>query len=61
MTEQFLEFIDYYLKVNIVKFESVSANDTNLDDFYFRFIGIEKHKELSFLVKIVLTVAVKLL
>ena len=57
MTEQFLGFIDYYLKVNIVKFESVSANDTNLDDFYFRFIGIEKYKGLSFLVKIVLTLS----
>ena len=54
MTEQFLEFIDYNLKVNIVKFENFSANDTNFDDFYFRFIGIEKYKELSFLVKIVL-------
>ena len=36
MTEQFLEFIDYDLKVNIVSF-----------------IGIDKYKELSVLVKIV--------
>ena len=57
MTERFLEFIDYDLKVNIVKFENFSANDDNLDDFYFRFIGIEKYKELSFLVKIVLTLS----
>ena len=53
MTEQFLEFIDYDLKVNIVRFENFSANDTNLDRFYFSFIGIDKYKELSVLVKIV--------
>ena len=57
ITEQFLEFIDFDLKVNIVKFENFSANDTNLDDFYFRFIEIEKYKELSFLVKIFLTLS----
>ena len=49
MTEQFLVFIDYDVKVNIVKFENFSANDTNLDDFYFRFMRIEKYKGLSFL------------
>ena len=47
MAEQFLEFIDYDLKVDIVKFDNFSANDTNLDNFYFRFISIEKYKELS--------------
>ena len=57
VTEQFLEFIDYDLKVNIVKFENFSANDTNLDNFYCRFIRIEKYKELSFLVKTVLTLS----
>ena len=56
-TEQFLEFIDFDLKLNIVKFENFSANDTNLDDFYFRFIRIEKYKELLFLLKIVLTLS----
>ena len=55
MTEQILEFVDYNLKVNIVKFENFSANDTNLEDFYLKFIRIEKYKELLFLVKIVLT------
>ena len=49
MTEQFLVFIDYDVKVNIVKFENFSANDTNLDDFYVRFMRIEKYKGLSFL------------
>ena len=33
MAEQFLEFSDYDLKVNIVKFENFSSNDTNLHDF----------------------------
>ena len=33
MTEQFLEFVDCGLKVNIVKFENFSASDTNLDNF----------------------------
>ena len=40
-----------------MKFENISANDTNLDDFYFRFIVIEKYKELSFLVRTVLTLS----
>ena len=57
MTERFLEFIDYDLKVNIVRFENFSANDNNLDDIYFRFIRIMKYKVLSFLVKIVLTLS----
>ena len=57
MTEQFLEFIDFDLKLNILKFENFSANHTNLDDIYFRFIGIEIYKELLFLLKIVLTLS----
>ena len=57
MTEQFLEFIDCGLKVNIMKFENFSANDNNLDAFYFRFIKIGKYKELLFLVKIFLTLS----
>ena len=48
MTERFLEFIDYDLKVNIVKFENFSANDDNLDDFYFRLIGIGNTKSSRF-------------
>ena len=56
-TEQFLEFIDYDFTANIKKFENFSANDANLDDFYFRFTKIEKYKELSCLVKIVLTLS----
>ena len=55
MTEQILEFINYDLKVNIMKFENFSANDTNLEDFNLMFIRIEKHQELLFLGKIVLT------
>ena len=51
MTEQFLEFIDFDLKLNVKKFENFSVNDTNLDDSYFRFIGIEKYKELSFFIE----------
>ena len=57
MTEQFLEFIDCGLKVNIMKFENFSANDNNRDAFYFRFIRIGKYKELLFLVKIFLTLS----
>ena len=57
MTERFLEFIDYDLKVNIVRFENFSANDNTLDDIYFRFIRIMKYKVLSFLVKTVLTLS----
>ena len=57
MAEQFLGFIDYDLNMNIVKFENFSGDDTNLYDFYFRFIGIEKYKKLSFLVKIFLTLS----
>ena len=55
MTEQFLEFIDDDLKVNIAKFENFSVINTKIEDFTLRLLGIEKYKELSFLVKIVLT------
>ena len=57
MTEQFLEFIDDDLKVNIAKFESFSVINTKIEDFTLRLLGIEKYKELSFLVKIVLTLS----
>ena len=39
MTEQFLEFIDDDLKVNIAKFENFSVINTKIEHFYFRFIG----------------------
>ena len=55
MTEQFLEFIDDDLKVNIAKFENFSVINTKIEDFTLRLLGIEKYKEHSFLVKIVLT------
>ena len=57
MTEQFLEFIDDDLKVNIAKFENFSVINTKIEDFTLRLLGIEKYKELSFLVKIVLTLS----
>ena len=57
MTEQFLEFIDDDLKVNIAKFENFSIINTKIEDFTLRLLGIEKYKELSFLVKIVLTLS----
>ena len=54
---QFIEFLDDELKINMEIFQSFSCDETALDDFFFKLVGMEKYKDLSFLLKIVLTVS----
>ena len=54
INRQFLEFLNDKLKINVEIFQSFSSNETALDDF-FKLVGLEKYKDLSFLLKIVLT------
>ena len=54
---QFLEFLDDELKINVEIFQSFSCDETALDDFFFKLVGMEKYKDLSFLLKIVLTLS----
>ena len=52
---QLLEFLDDELKINVEIFQSFCCDETALDDFFFKLVGMEKYKDLSFLPKIVLT------
>ena len=54
---QFLEFLDDELKINVEIFQSFSCDETALDDFFFKLGGVEKYKDLSFLLKIVLALS----
>ena len=54
---QFLEFLDDELKINVEIFQSFSCDETALDDFFLKLVGMEKYKDLSFLLKIVLTLS----
>ena len=54
---QFLEFLDDELKINVEIFQSFSCNETALDDFFFKLVGVEKYKDLSFLPKIVFSLS----
>ena len=54
---QFLEFLVDKLKINVEIFQSFSYDETALDDFFFKLVGVEKCKDLSFLLKIVLTLS----
>ena len=54
---QFIEFLDDELKINMEIFQSFSCDETALDDFFFKLVGVEKYKDLSFLLKIVLTLS----
>ena len=56
INEQFLEFLDDELKINVEIFQSFSCSEITLDGF-FKLTGVEKYKDLSFLLKIVLTLS----
>ena len=49
---EFLESLDE-LRINLYKFQNFSFYETALDDFFFKSVGLEKYKDLSFLLKIV--------
>ena len=54
-TEQFTNFIDSQLKLYAEKFRCFDSSTKDLDEFYFNDIDLQSFKELSFLVKIILT------
>ena len=55
ITEQFTDFIDSQLKLYAEKFRCFDSSTKDLDEFYFNDIDLQSFKELSFLVKIILT------
>ena len=54
---KFLEFLGDELKINVEMFQSFSCNETALYDFFFKLAHKEKQKDLSFLLKTVLTLS----
>ena len=51
------QFLDDGLKINEEIFQSFLCDETTLDDFFFKLVGVEKYKDLSFLLKIVFTLS----
>ena len=49
---EFVESLDE-LRINVYIFQNCSFYETALDDFFFKSVGLEKYKDLSFLIKIV--------
>ena len=57
ITEQFTYFTDSQLKLYAEKFRCFDSSTKDLDEFYFNDIDLQSFKELSFLVKIRLTLS----
>ncbi|XP_057299676.1 uncharacterized protein LOC130630266 [Hydractinia symbiolongicarpus] len=57
ITEEFNEFSDHNLKLHIDKFQSFDRFQEDLDEFYFGDVGVKSFKELSFFIKLVLTLS----
>ena len=57
ITEQFTDFTGSQLKLYAEKFRCFESSTKNLDEFYFNDIDLQSFKELSFLVKIILTLS----
>ena len=55
--DQFIHFIHNLSTLNLDKFKSFDRKDTQLHDFYFNVLGIQKYKELTYIVKIILTLS----
>ena len=49
---EFVESLDE-LRITVYIFQNFSFYETALDDFFFKSVGLEKYKDLSFLIKIV--------
>ena len=57
ITEQFTDFTDSQLKLYAEKFRCFDSSTKDLDEFYFSDIDLQSSEELSFLVKIMLTLS----
>ena len=49
---QFVEFGTHDVELNIGKFKSCDRCKTKLDVFYFQTIGLDKYKELKYVMKV---------
>ena len=57
ITEEFNDFCEHHLKLHADKFQHFDRFQKDLDEFYFSDVGVKSFKELSFLVKLVLTLS----
>ena len=57
ITKQFTNFTDSQLKLYAEKFRCFDSSTKYLNEFYFNDIDLQSFKELSFLVKIILTLS----
>ena len=57
ITEQFTDFTGSQLKLYAEKFRCFESSTKDLDEFYFNDIDLQSFKELSFLVKTILTLS----
>ena len=57
ITEQFTDFTASQLKLHAEKFHFFDSSTKDLDKFYFDDINLQSFKELSFLVKVILTLS----
>ena len=55
--DRFIHFIQNESTLNLNKFKSFDWKDKWLDDIYFYVLGIQKYKELAYIVKIILTLS----
>ena len=53
--QEFLEFVGHEMKLHSDVFQSSKRDKTSLDVFFFSYIDVVKYKELSSLVKMILT------
>lgn len=62
ITEQYIEFVTYQLKFNIASFQKFEKDkkdldEKDLDDFYFTDLNLAAFPDLSFLIKMILTLS----
>ena len=50
---QFVEFVTHDIKLNIDTLKSFDRYKTKLDVFYFQTIGLDKYKELKYVMKVI--------
>ena len=50
---QFIHFIQNVSTLNLDKFKSFDRKDKRLDDFYSHVLGVQKYRELAYIVEII--------
>ena len=54
---QFREFLQSECKSDLFRLKSFNQKEHRLDELFFRCLGIQKYKDLSYVVKIILTLS----